>query len=508
MKKLFIFSAIMFILTGCSNKEYTISFVTNSDQIIESIMIRDYKQIIQPEVLDKEGYELEGWYTNETLTEIYDFSNTIYQDTTLYIKWIPIEYTVNYIILNFDMDPITELIVYNDNGTFPTPTLEGHTFKGWYVNSDMITLVSAYAITNEATFYGTFTLDEPGLEVDIALIVDPYGVNDSCVYQNTFDGIQLFSTENSKISKYYNPISLDIDDLIMVSELAISEGADVIVLPGFLYENIAFYLQTHYPEITIILLDGSPHNVVNYDPMVTIDGEEPEFLIGNNTSASYFKEQDLGFIAGYIAVSDGYTNLGYIGGMAVPAIVRYGIGYVAGAFYAANELDIDITFNDGTYLYEPVFWETQILQAKAAFMYSIGVEVIFTTTMGGSKSVARAASLEDGKMIHAEFDNLKTFDSILTTVIKGYDRLVYNLLSNYYNDELVTGTSRIVGLEEDVIYINFSNSNFNTFSETEYSNIINQIKDGTIVIPATYDELVIFLGEDSVDFERDTIQPN
>ncbi len=508
MKKILLFITMMLILTGCTNEEYTISFVTNSDQLIESIMIEENNQVTQPEVLDKDGYEFEGWFTNETLTESYDFDTLVQNDTSLYIKWTLIENTVTYIILDFNMEPITELINYGDIGTFPTPTLENHTFTGWYVNGDMSVLVSDYAITEDIVFYGTFIQDDPIQEIDIALIVGPEGVNDTGMYQNTYEGIQLFSTENNKISKYYKPLSLLTDDLISAAQLAISEGADVIVLPGFLYENTAFYLQTHYPEITILLLDGAPHNVVDFATMATIDGGSPEFTTGNNTSSSFFREDELGFMAGYIAVSDGYTNLGYIGGMAVPAIVRYGIGYVAGAFYAADEQDIDITFNDGTYLYEPVFWETPTLQAKAEFMYSIGVEVIFTTTMEGSRSVVRAANLSDAKMIHAEFDNITGTESLLTTVIKGYDNLVYALLTDYYNDELETGMISVFGLEETAIYINFDNSNFSSFSDTKYNNLINKITSGVIVIPTDYDTLVTFLGEDAVNFERDTIEPN
>ena len=50
-----------------------------------------------------------------------------------------------------------------------------------------------------------------------------------------------------------------------------------------------------------------------------------------------FKEEISGYFAGYTAVMLGYTNLGFLGGMAVPGVMRFGYGYVQGINEAAKE---------------------------------------------------------------------------------------------------------------------------------------------------------------------------
>lgn len=50
-----------------------------------------------------------------------------------------------------------------------------------------------------------------------------------------------------------------------------------------------------------------------------------------NTALITYKEEQAGYLAGYAAVYDGYKELGFLGGMAVPAVIRYGYGFVQGA---------------------------------------------------------------------------------------------------------------------------------------------------------------------------------
>ena len=54
-----------------------------------------------------------------------------------------------------------------------------------------------------------------------------------------------------------------------------------------------------------------------------------------------FKEEQCGYLAGYAAVKEGFTKLGFTGGGGGtnPACCRYGYGFVQGADAAAKELD-------------------------------------------------------------------------------------------------------------------------------------------------------------------------
>ena len=112
--------------------------------------------------------------------------------------------------------------------------------------------------------------------------------------------------------------------------ITIQGGAKVVVTPGFLFEPAIYEAQDLYPETSFIILDGTPHTA-----------DYATFRIEANVYSIFYAEQQAGFLAGYAAVKDGYTKLGFMGGMAVPAVVRFGYGFVQGAEYAAEELGLD-----------------------------------------------------------------------------------------------------------------------------------------------------------------------
>ena len=105
-------------------------------------------------------------------------------------------------------------------------------------------------------------------------------------------------------------------------------GAKTIVCPGFLFEEPIYNVQSKYPDVHFILVDGEPHDAdYNYETAA-------------NTMPILYQEDQAGFLAGYAAVKDGYTKLGFMGGMALPAVIRYGYGFLAGANYAAEEMGV------------------------------------------------------------------------------------------------------------------------------------------------------------------------
>ena len=75
-------------------------------------------------------------------------------------------------------------------------------------------------------------------------------------------------------------------------------------------------------------------------PVKTDESGETRTAVAANTYCIRYAEEQAGFLAGYAAVFEGYTKLGFIGGMKVPAVIRYGYGFVQGADYAAKELGI------------------------------------------------------------------------------------------------------------------------------------------------------------------------
>ena len=155
---------------------------------------------------------------------------------------------------------------------------------------------------------------------DIAMITDIGSIDDKSFNQGTWEGIVAYADKNKITHKYYKPTEQTTDAYLAAIQLAVEGGAKVVVTPGYLFEEPVFKAQDLYPDVKFILIDGNPHNA-DYSVYKTAD----------NAVGIVFAEEQSGYLAGYAAVKDGYTKLGFMGGMAVPAVVRYGYGFAQGA---------------------------------------------------------------------------------------------------------------------------------------------------------------------------------
>ncbi|MFR2848837.1 MAG: BMP family lipoprotein, partial [Hungatella hathewayi] len=165
---------------------------------------------------------------------------------------------------------------------------------------------------------------------ELALVTDLGTIDDKSFNQGAWEGLKKYAEENSITYKYYQPQEGTTDSYLETIGLAIEGGAKLVVCPGFLFEEPIYLAQDQYPDVHFILLDGEPHS-----------GDYAEYKTNDNVMPILFKEDEAGFLAGYAAVKDGYTKLGFMGGMAVPAVIRYGYGFAEGADVAAAEMGID-----------------------------------------------------------------------------------------------------------------------------------------------------------------------
>lgn len=209
-------------------------------------------------------------------------------------------------------------------------------------------------------------------QYEIAMITDTGDIDDRSFNQGTWEGIVDYAKENNKTYKYYKPTAVTLDAYVAAIDLAVQGGAKIVITPGFLFENSVHKAQSLYPDVKFILIDGSPHNVVDWGTMATYDGSDVSFEVKSNTLSIFFQEEQSGFFAGYAAVKDGMTKLGFMGGMAVPAVVRFGIGYVAGAYYAAKENNLTgFDFNPSYYEYLNTFAPSDAIVTKATSWYTL-----------------------------------------------------------------------------------------------------------------------------------------
>lgn len=300
---------------------------------------------------------------------------------------------------------------------------------------------------------------------EIAMITDKGTIDDKSFNQGTWEGIKEFAEKEGKTYKYYQPTE-DTDAARMEQiDLAVKGGAKVIVTPGFLFEKTIGEAEEKYPDVKFILIDGNP---------VDKDGN---VHVADNAVGITFAEEQAGYLAGYAAVADGYTKLGYMGGQPVPAVVRYGYGFVKGANDAAKELGETV---DIKYGYAGGFSPTPEIQAKAAGWYSSGTEVIFACGGGIYSSITAAAEAADKAVIGVDVDQSAESKTIVTSATKGLSTAVQKELKAFYDDKFPGGESIILGAKDDAVGLPMDTSKFKKFNKEQYDKLYSELKEGKI----------------------------
>ena len=308
---------------------------------------------------------------------------------------------------------------------------------------------------------------------ELALITDLGTIDDRSFNQGAWEGLVEYAQKNSITHKYYQPAAQGDDAYLNAIDLAVQGGAKVIVTPGFLFEVPVFQAQDRYPDVKFVLLDGSPNNG-DYDNF--------EGKVSGNTVAVFYAEEQSGFLAGYAAVKDGYRSLGFMGGMAVPAVIRFGHGFVQGAEYAAQELglaDGSVTIN---YFYTGTFAPDPDIQARAAAWYNEGVEVIFSCGGGICFSIFPAAEISGNKVIGVDGDQSGESDAVITSAMKMLTKSVYDCLQDFYDGKFQGGQTLLFSAKSLGVGLPMDTSKFKTFSQSDYDAIYAKLSSGAIVV--------------------------
>lgn len=346
----------------------------------------------------------------------------------------------------------------------------------------------------------TFTLAACGGAdtFEIAMITDAGDIDDESFNQGTWEGIVEYAEENDLTHKYYKPGEVSDEAYGETIDLAVEAGAKIVITPGFLFEPAVYAAQTKYPEVMFVLIDGVPH-----------PGDFATFEVADNTVSILFDEHESGFLAGYAAVKDGYTDLGFMGGIAVPAVVRFGIGYIAGAYYAADELDVTISFPDNRFEYLGDFAPSDAAKTKALSWYNEGTEIIFAAAGGAGSSVMSAAEDADAMMIGVDVDQNGLSESVLTSAMKALGVAVQQALEAFYTDTFPGGDTQQKNATVDGVALPMDTSRFATFNQAAYDAIYAEIADGTVDVPSSYAELTEFLDDLGLttDIQETTVTP-
>jgi len=304
---------------------------------------------------------------------------------------------------------------------------------------------------------------------ELALVTDLGTIDDKSFNQGSWEGLVQYAKEKGITHKYYQPAEQSNDAYLNAINLAVRGGARIVVTPGFLFETPVFHAQDLYSDVNFILVDGVPHNE-----------DYSKFKTGNNTVGVNYAEDQAGFLAGYAAVKDGNKKLGFVGGMAVPAVVRFGYGFIQGAEYAAAELKLpagSITIN---YHYTGAFAATPEAQTLAASWYNSGIDVIFACGGAVGNSVMAAAEQAGKKVIGVDVDQSGESPTVITSAMKGLQVSVYDCIADYYNKKFPGGQTLVFAADNQGVGLPMRSSKFQSFSQADYDSIFAKLASGDI----------------------------
>jgi len=277
-----------------------------------------------------------------------------------------------------------------------------------------------------APAYGVKEVKAEAGDMKIAMVTDSGDITDQSFNQTTYEACKAWSEENGSEFNYYKPES-DSDEARNASvDQAVADGANVIVLPGYMFAATIVEQSEMYPDVKFIAPDVSAGDICEkgvgegytYNPD---DYEVTDYYNADNVYCCTYQEEISGYMAGYAAVKLGYKHLGFLGGMSVPAVTRFGYGYVQGVDEAAKELgitsDVELEYVCGGQFYG----DADITAYMDTWYGSKGVEVVFACGGGIYTSAAEAAAKVDGKVIGVDSDQSGIIgeDITVTSAMKG-----------------------------------------------------------------------------------------
>ena len=318
----------------------------------------------------------------------------------------------------------------------------------------------------------------------VAMITDYGDITDQSFNQTTYEAAKAWSEANGVEFNYFKPASDSDDDRVAMIEKAIDEGFNVIVMPGYAFAAAIAKTAPEYSDVTFVALDVSEYDLTTAG-LATLPA---------NLYSAVYQEELAGYMAGYAAVKLGYTKLGFLGGMAVPAVQRYGYGFVQGADAAAaadGKTDVAIK-----YAYGNQFYGDADITAAMDTWYADGVEVVFACGGGIFTSAGEAAAkVEGAKVIGVDVDQAATIDGsygegmTVTSAMKGLGATVNTLLSetaagNWDNFGGKVETLGLVGVEPEANYVQIAPSTqfADGFTAEDYAALVAKMFNGEVTV--------------------------
>jgi basic membrane protein A len=334
------------------------------------------------------------------------------------------------------------------------------------------TLIRAFFVLILSTFF--INLLAFSRDKKICLILDKGGKDDKSFNQSAYEGF-IKAQKDFKLSKESKYVTLKEDSQSHQFIRAFSSGdCGLIIAVGFSNSENVGLLAKKYPQQKYVLVDSSVQeaNVLSF----SFHDHEGSFLIG-----------------AIAAMKSKSKRIGFIGGMEIPLIKRFAMGYIAGAKYVDPKIQITETFVGMT----SGAWNNPTKAKELALsLFKQGHDIIFVAAGGSSQGVfdaVQAVSKDGAQKFVIGIDSNQNYIApglVLTSMEKKVSTKVYEAIKNYVEDQFVAGVHQCSFADGSIdwSYDKYNKSLFKDFDIDKINKIKKALIEHKITVPDYYKE--------------------
>lgn len=334
-------------------------------------------------------------------------------------------------------------------------------------------------------------------QLKVGMITDSGTIDDKSFNQGTWEGIERAQKELSLAPpRYAKPTGESKSDYLNEIGNLYDAGFRFIATPGYKFETAIYDAQKKYTDAKFLIIDGAPND--------GSDGAKPE--VDKNTIAVFFAEEQSGFLAGVatsLQLKEG--DLGFIGGMEIPAVQKFNWGFQQGVSYANEKLGTKMVLKEENVLYQGTFKDVAAGTQLANTMYDKGVKAIFCAagSVGNGVITAAKTRVESGEDVWVIGVDRDQFDDgiydkdnnksvILTSAVKKVDIASFDTVKDYKNGEFDGGKIVTFDIQRDAVGIPEKNPNLSDDTVEKVNEIYMKLKDGSIKVSDNNDDNKLF----------------
>ena len=259
---------------------------------------------------------------------------------------------------------------------------------------------------------------------------------------------------------------------------AAQSGATLVVCRGAAMAKALFNIQANYPNVHYLLFDDEPHSE-----------DYTSYATEASVHCVLFREEQAGYLAGYAAVAEGYTALGFVGRDELPGIVRYCTGFLQGANAAAERQGQNVTLR---VWYTGDIGDPAVATQRMIDWFNGGTGLILADGDALMQSALEAVNQTGAKAFATGWDQNALGERVLGSAIQCYNAAVQRQLYKFFSGNSTwsqqdAGQTERLGYTDGSVALAGSAWRFNNFTQNDYERLYEQLRNSELEVEAYAD---------------------